>query len=154
MYVYSYMSMAQFLLSGIFYLCFFHNYLLLVLLGLCCCMDFSLVVVSGDCSHGLLIAAASLVAEHRLWVVPASVAAAHGLSTCGSWVLEHWLNSCVQELSGSAACGNLPGSGIEPVSPALVGGLFTTEPPGEAFSLLLYSLSFTFPAVTSTSIFF
>ena len=60
----------------------------------------------------------------------------------------------VQELSGSAACRNLPGSGVEPVSPALVGGLFTTEPPGEAFSLLLYSLSFTFHAVTSTSIFF
>ena len=127
-------------------------------LGLCGCVGFSLLEGSEGsylvAVPGPFIAAASLVAEHRLWVVPASVAAAHGLSTCGSWVLEHWLNSCVQELSGSAACGNLPGSGIEPVSPALVGGLFTTEPPGEAFSLLLYSLSFTFPAVTSTSIFF
>ena len=48
----------------------------------------------------------------------------------------------------------LPGSGIEPISPALVGGLFTTEPPGEALSLLSDSLSFTFHAVTSTSVFF
>ena len=26
---------------------------------------------------------------------------------------------------------DLPGSGIEPVSPALAGGFFTTEPPGK-----------------------
>ena len=28
--------------------------------------------------------------------------------------------------------GDLPGSGIEPTSPALAGGVFTTEPPGKA----------------------
>ena len=27
--------------------------------------------------------------------------------------------------------GDLPGPGIEPVSPALAGGFFTTEPPGK-----------------------
>ena len=27
--------------------------------------------------------------------------------------------------------GNLPDPGMEPVSPALAGGLFTTEPPGK-----------------------
>ena len=27
--------------------------------------------------------------------------------------------------------GNLPNSGIEPTSPALLGGLFSTEPPGK-----------------------
>ena len=29
---------------------------------------------------------------------------------------------------------DLPGPGIEPVSPALAGGLFTTEPPGKPVS--------------------
>ena len=31
---------------------------------------------------------------------------------------------------------NLPGSCIRPVSPALAGGFFTTEPPGRLFSVL------------------
>ena len=36
---------------------------------------------------------------------------------------------------------DLPGSGIEPVSPALAGGFFATEPPGkpsQSFSLSLF----------------
>ena len=45
-------------------------YLFLAVLGLCCCVGFSLVVVSGGYSlfvvHGLLIVVASLVAEHGL----------------------------------------------------------------------------------------
>jgi len=44
--------------------------------------------------HGLLREVASLVAGHGLWVVQASVAAAHGLSGCSSRALEHRLNSC------------------------------------------------------------
>ena len=47
-------------------------------LDLHCCMVFSLVVV-----RGLLIAAASLVAEHGL-----------SFGSCGSQALEHRLNSC------------------------------------------------------------
>ena len=55
---------------------------------------------------GLLLAVASLVA-------------APGLSSCGSWA--------------QLPCGmwNLPGPGIEPVSPALAGGFLTTGPPGK-----------------------
>ena len=30
---------------------------------------------------------------------------------------------------------DLPGSGIEPLSPALAGGLFTTEQPGEPWTV-------------------
>ena len=37
----------------------------------------------------------------------------------------------VHGLSCSEAWGNLPGPGIEPVSPALASKLFTTEPPGK-----------------------
>ena len=43
--------------------------------------------------HGLLIAVACLVVEHRLgeW---ASVVVACGLSSCGSWSLHYRLSSC------------------------------------------------------------
>ena len=36
--------------------------------------------------------------------------------------------------------GGLPDPGIEPASPALVGGFFTTEPPGNRY-VLIYSIS-------------
>ena len=52
----------------------------------------SLVVLSGGYSliavHGLLIAAASPVAEHRPQDTQASVAVVHGLSHCSSGALE------------------------------------------------------------------
>ena len=86
--------------------------IILSVLGLRCCLGFSLVVVS------------------------------RGFSCCGAWALEHRLNSCDQGLSCPAAHGtfldqgwNLPGPGIEPMSPALVGGFFTTEPPGKPYNL-------------------
>ena len=54
--------------------------LFLTVLGLCCCMGFSRVAVSGGYSlavvHGLLISMASLVTEHGLWVAQASVVVA------------------------------------------------------------------------------
>jgi len=57
--------------------------ILLAVLGLCGCTGFSLVVADGTSSlvevRGLLIAVASLVAEHRLQGERASVVAAPGL---------------------------------------------------------------------------
>ena len=61
--------------------------------------------------HGLLIAVASLVAEHRLQT--------RRLSNCGSRA---------QLLSGMW---DLPRPGPEPVSPALAGRFSTTAPPGK-----------------------
>ena len=55
----------------------------MAVLGLCCCIGFSLVVASGGYSlviDRLLIAVASLVAKHRLRGVGASVVVALGLS--------------------------------------------------------------------------
>ena len=43
----------------------------------------------------------------------------------------------VHRLNCSAACENLPGPGIEPVSPALACGFLTTAPPGKP-SLILH----------------
>ena len=54
-----------------------------------------------------------------------------GFSSCGSRVLEHRLNSLAHGLRGSTSCGGLPRPGIEPMSPALAGRGFTTEPPGK-----------------------
>ena len=61
--------------------------------------------------HGPLAVAASLVAEHRLQT--------RRLSNCGSRaqpLRDMW---------------DLPRPGLEPVSPALAGGLSTTAPPGK-----------------------
>ena len=61
--------------------------------------------------RGPLIIAASLVVEHRLQM--------RRLSSCGSRA---------QLLRGMW---DLPGPGLEPVSPALAGRLSTTAPPGK-----------------------
>ena len=58
-----------------YFFCILNFYLFLTVLGLGCCAGFSLVVA------------------HRLLIVVASLAADHGLSSCGSQALEHRLNS-------------------------------------------------------------
>ena len=81
---------------------------------------------------GLLIAVASLVAEHWAPGARASVVVARGLSSCGSRALEPRLSSCgawAQLLHGMWV---LPGPGLEPVSPALAGRFLTTAPPGKS----------------------
>ena len=61
-----------------------------------------------------------------------------GFSSCSSQALEHRLSSCGAWAKLLRGMWDLPGPGIEPVSPALVGGLFTIEAPGEP-SLLFNS---------------
>ena len=65
--------------------------LFLVMLSLSCCMGFSLVAATRDCSLlmvcGLLVMVASPV-------VDPAVFAACGLSRCGSWAVAHRLSSC------------------------------------------------------------
>ena len=76
---------------------FFYN-LFLAVLGLCCCMGFSLLSASSGYSLVMLlrlpIAVASLVAEHGLQGVQASVVTSHGLSICGSQALSAFLQTC------------------------------------------------------------
>ena len=55
-----------------------------------------------------------------------------GLSSCGSWALEHRLSSCGTLVSLLFGTWDLPEPGIEPVSPALAGGFLTTAPPGKS----------------------
>ena len=57
---------------------------------------------------------------------------AHGLSSCGSWALERRLSSCGQRSLLLHGMRDLPGPGLEPMSPALAGGFLTTAPPGKS----------------------
>ena len=111
---------------------------------------------------GLLIAVASLAAEHglqarglqqlqhagsvvaalglqSLW---ASVVVAHGLSRCSSWALQHRLSSCGAQAQLLRGLWDLPGPGIQPVSPALAGGFLTTGPPGKSLQYILAAYIF------------
>ena len=79
--------------------------------------------------HGLLTVVASLIAEHGFQDAQASVGAAHALSSCGSQALEHKLTSFFTRAQLLHGMWDLPRSGIKPISPAFVGGFFTTKPP-------------------------
>ena len=81
------------------------------MLGLCCCLGFSLVAV-----RGLLIAVASLVVGHRLEAC-----------SCSLWA---------QLLHGMW---NPPRPGVEPMSPALAGGFLSTASPGKSKSRFPYA---------------
>ena len=65
----------------------------------------------------------------------ATVVGARGLSSCAFWALKHRLNSCGALASLLHGMWDLPGSGIEPLSPAMAGGFFTTESPGKSLFL-------------------
>ena len=54
---------------------------------------------------------------------------AHGLSSCGSQALECRLSSCGEWAQLLRGMWDLPGPGLEPVSPALAGRFLTTAPP-------------------------
>ena len=68
----------------------------------------------------------------RALAARASVVAARGLSSCGSWALERRLSSCGAQAQLLRDMWDLPGPGLEPVSPALAGGFLTPAPPGKS----------------------
>ena len=109
-------------------------YLFLAMLGLCCwvqafssCCEWGLLFVA---VRGLLMAVASRCGAWALgtW---ASVVVACGLSSCGLRALERRLSSCGAWASLLYSMWDLPGPGLEPVSPALAGGFLTTVWPGK-----------------------
>ena len=51
--------------------------------------------------------------------------------SCGSWALEHRVSSCGVQAEMRRGMWDLPDPGEEPMSPALAGEFFTTEPPGK-----------------------
>ena len=104
----------------------------LAVLGLLCCEGFSLVVVSEGYSlvavRGAL-AVAPLAVALRLQGTLASVAVAPGLWSTDSVVETLGLSCLLQGMW------DLPISGIEPLSSALGGRVFTTEPPEKPSSI-------------------
>ena len=67
----------------------------------------------------------------------ASVVVARRLSSCGSRALEHRLSSCGTQALLLRGMWDLPGPGLEPVSPALAGRFLTTAPPGKPTASIL-----------------
>ena len=103
-------------------------YLFLAVLGLCCCTGISLVVES----RGPLSSCDAWASHcNGFSCYGAQVLGFMSLSSCDSKTLEHRLNSCSAPAQLLCNMWDLSGSGIEPVSPALAGGFFTTEPPGK-----------------------
>ena len=102
---------------------FFNNYfiyLVLAVLGLrFCARAFSSCGERGPlfiAVRGPLTIAASLVAEHRLQTRRLSSCGSRAQLLCGMW--------------------DLPGPGLEPVSPALAGRFPTTAPPGKPYQFI------------------
>ena len=65
----------------------------------------------------------------------ASVVVARRLSSCGSRALECRLSSCGTWAQLLHGMWDLPGPGLEPMSPALAGRFLTTVPPGKSLSV-------------------
>ena len=61
-----------------------------------------------------------------------------GFSSCGSRALEHRLSSCGAQALLLRGIWDLPGGGIEPMSPALAGRFLTTAPPGKSLFIIFY----------------
>ena len=108
------------------------------------------------CSTRALEHVGSVVVARGLQDARSSVVVMHRLSSCGSQSLECRLSSCGTRALLLCGMWDLPGPGIEPVSPALVGRFLTTVPPGKSldlffcelpvqvFCLVIIRLSFTF----------
>ena len=68
----------------------------------------------------------------------ASVVVACRLSRCGSRALEHRLSNCGTRAQLLCGMWDLPGPGLEPMSPALAGGFLTTAPPGKSLKHICF----------------
>ena len=113
-------------------------------MGLRCCAWTFLLAVSGG--YSLLWCAGFslqwlLLLQSTASRCSGSVVVARGLSSCGSWAPEHRLSSCGTRASLLHGMWDLPGPGLEPMSPALAGGFLTAAPPGKPQVLLKYPLS-------------
>ena len=64
-----------------------------------------------------------------------------GFRSCGSRAPEHRISNCGARAYLLRDMWDLPGPGLEPVSPALAGRLLTTAPPGKPWNrILCYTL--------------
>ena len=110
----------------------------MAVLGLCCCVRaFSSCDEPGatlHCGGRASHCGGFSCCEARALGARASVVVAGGLSSCGSPGLELRLSSCGAWALLLHGMWDLPGPGIEPMSPALAGGFSTTAPSGNPSS--------------------
>ena len=86
---------------------------------------------------------ASPAAVRRLLAALVSLVAGHvRFSCCGSWTPARRSNSCGARASWLCGLSEFPGSGIGPVTPALAGEFFNTEPAGKLQMMLTDSFLF------------
>ena len=113
-----------------FYPHFFFNfvYLFLAALGLCCCAR-----AFSSCGEWASHCGDFSCCRARALGVQASVVVARRLSSCGSRALERRLSSCGARAQFLRGMWDLPGPGLELVSPALAGRFLTTAPPGQPY---------------------
>ena len=100
----------------------------------CCARAFSSCLERGllfIAVRRLLVVVASRCGARALGA-RASVLVACGLSSCGSRALERRRSSCGAWAQLPRGMWDLPGPGIEPMSPALAGRFLTTAPPGKS----------------------
>ena len=108
-------------MSSLFFIYLFLKNLFLFLFCLCWVFVAHTWAVSSCSKQGLL----SSCGAHSLQGA--------GFSSCGSCALKHRFNSCDAPAQLFHGMWDLPVSGIETMSSALPGRLFTTEPPGKHF---------------------
>ena len=101
-------------------------YLFMAALGLHCCLGFSPVVAG---LRGALPSSCGRLTAHSS--CHGAPAPGHmGGSSCGSQAREHRLRSRGSRAQLLCSTWDLPGPGMEPASPVLAGGFFTTGPQG------------------------
>ena len=99
------------------------------------------------CGAPALTGTTSLVAEHGL-----SVGGLAGFGSCSSQALEHRLRSCGAGASLPRGMWDIPRSETASVSPSLVGGFSTTEPPARPLLLLFKVLVITVSSFMRTTV--
>ena len=86
------------------------------------------------CVRSLLLHAGFLQLRQAGTILRCGARASHcsGFSCCGALALERRLSSCGARAQSLRGMWDLPGPGIEPMSPASAGRLLTTAPPGKS----------------------
>ena len=105
------------------------------LLGLRCCSGFLSLQRAGPLSGcGTQASRGGGPSHCRAWALSRMGCRDHGMWAQSSWLwaLERRLSSCGPQASLLGRMWDLPSSETEPVSPALAGEFFTTEPRGQS----------------------
>ena len=108
-------------------------YLFLAALGLRCCTR----AFSSCRERGILCCSAPASHCGSFSCSGARGSRRTGLMSCGSRALEHRLSSCGVRALLLHVMWDPPGSGLEPMPPALAGGFPTTAPPGKPSTYFL-----------------